>query len=139
MLDEKEWWEMAEKTLHLFGGRLQSIPHAMPQMLVAVDFSLDKPKQIILAGQPEAPDTRALLRAIHERFIPNKILLLADGDKELNYLGKHLPFVNSMAMINGKATAYICENYACQLPTTEIDVMLQLLDKKKSEKEGKVD
>jgi len=132
MLDQKEWWEMTETTLRLFGGRLQSIPHAMPQMLVAADFSLDKPKQIILAGQPDAPDTRAMLRAVHERFIPNKILLLADGNIGQNYLGKHLPLVNSMAMIAGKATAYICENYACQLPTTEVAVMVGLLEKNKN-------
>jgi len=139
MLDKKEWWEMAEKTLRLFGSRLQSIPHAMPQMLVAVDFSLDKPKQIIIAGKPNAPDTRAMLRAVHERFIPNKILLMADGQEGQAYLGERLPFVKSMTPLEGKATAYVCENYTCQLPTTEIDMMLQLLDKKKSAREGKVD
>jgi len=130
MLDKKEWWEMAEKTLRLFGSRLQSIPHAMPQMLVAVEFSLDKPKQIIIAGKREAPDTRAMLRAVHEGFIPNKILLLADGDEGQNYLGKYLPFIKSMTMIDGKATAYVCENYVCQLPTTAIGVMVKLLEAK---------
>jgi hypothetical protein len=129
MLDKKEWWDMAEQTLRLFGNRLQSAPHAMPQMLAAIDFSLDKPKQIIIAGKPNAPDTRVMLRAVHERFIPNKILLLADGDKGQAYLGKSLPFIESMAMIDSKATAYICENYACQLPTTEVGVMVQLLER----------
>jgi uncharacterized protein YyaL (SSP411 family) len=128
MLDKKEWWEMAEKTLRLFGSRVQSMPQATPQMLVAVDFSLDKPKQIIVAGKPEAPDTRAMLRAVHELFVPNKILLLADGGAGQNYLGKHLPFVAAMAMKDGKATAYVCENYACQMPTAEIEVMKKLLE-----------
>jgi len=139
MLDKKEWWEMAEKTLRLFGSRLQSLPHAMPQMLVAVDFSLGKPQQIIIAGKPGAPDTRAMLQAVHERFAPNKIVLLADGQEGQVYLHKHLPFIKSMTPLAGKATAYICENYACQLPTTEIKVMLELLDKKKNAREGKMD
>ncbi len=130
MLDKKDWWEMAEKTLRLFSSRLQSIPHAMPQMLVAVDFSLDKPKQIIIAGKPDAPDTRAMLRAVHERFIPNKILLLADESERQDYLSPFLPFVKSMTMLDGKATAYVCENYACQLPTTKTEVMVKLLEKK---------
>jgi hypothetical protein len=122
---------MAEQTLRLLSNQLQSAPHAMPQMLAAVDFSLDKPKQIIIAGKPNAPDTRAMLRAVHERFIPNKILLLADHGSGQDYLGQYLPFVKSMTMIEGKATAYVCENYACQLPTTQIEVMVRLLEGKK--------
>jgi hypothetical protein len=130
MLDRKEWWDMAEKTLRLFGGRLQSIPHAMPQMLAAVDFSLDKPKQIIIAGQLQAPDTHAMLRAVHGRFMPNKILLLMDGGEGQDYFSRHLPFVKSMTSLNKKATAYVCENYTCQLPTTDLPVMVQLLERK---------
>ncbi|MCG3120513.1 MAG: hypothetical protein ALAOOOJD_03254 [bacterium] len=121
---------MAERTLQLLGSRLQSTPHAMPQMLVVADCSLDKPKQIIIAGKPNAPDTRAMLRAVHERFIPNKILLLADGGKGQDYLGNYLPFVKSMTMLNGKATAYICEDYACQLPVADLQMLLQLLAEK---------
>ncbi|MGH7455379.1 MAG: thioredoxin domain-containing protein, partial [bacterium] len=134
MLDKKDWWDIAEQTLRLFGSRLQSAPHAMPQMLAAIDFSLDKPKQIIIAGKLGASDTGAMLRAVHERFMPNKILLLADGGEGQAYLGKSLPFIQSMAMIDGKATAYICENYACQLPTTEVEVMVELLEQNKVEK-----
>ncbi len=133
MLDKKEWWDMAEQTLRLFGNRLQSAPHAMPQMLAAIDFSLDKPKQIIIAGKPNAPDTRAMLRAVYERFIPNKILLLADGDGRQAFLAESLPFIESVKMLDGKATAYICENYACQLPTTEVEVMVGLLGKNRIE------
>ena len=135
MLDRKEWWDMAEKTLRLFGSRLQSIPHAMPQMLAAVDFSLDKPKQIIIAGQPQAPDTRAMLRAVHARFMPNKILLLMDGGEGQDYFSRHLPFVKSMTRLDKKATAYVCENYTCQLPTTEVGMLVELLEGKKSMEE----
>ncbi|MDZ7343594.1 MAG: thioredoxin domain-containing protein, partial [candidate division KSB1 bacterium] len=136
MLDKKEWWDMAEKTLRLFGNRLQEIPHAMPQMLAAAEFSIDKPKQIIIAGKPEAPDTRAMLRAMHDRFIPNKILLLADQSAGQAYLRRRLPLIDSLIMIDGKATAYICENYACQLPTTDIRVMATLLEKERGEEKS---
>ncbi|MDZ7313825.1 MAG: thioredoxin domain-containing protein [candidate division KSB1 bacterium] len=128
MLDKKEWWDMAGQTLRFFGNRLQSAPHAMPQLLAAIDFSLDKPKQIIIAGKSNAPDTRALLRAVYRRFIPNKILLLADGSEGQAYLGKSLPFIESVKMLDGKATAYVCENYACQGPTTEVEGVEQLLE-----------
>jgi uncharacterized protein YyaL (SSP411 family) len=127
MLDEKTFREAGEKTLAAFGARLQQAPSAMPQMMVALDFSLAKPKQIVIAGKPDAADTRAMFRAAHENFIPNKILLLADGGNGQAFLGKHLEFIQDVKMEDSKATAYVCKNYVCQLPTTEIAVMRRLL------------
>ncbi len=120
MLDEKSFREMAEQTLTAFGGRLQQAPDAMPQMMVALDFSLTKPKQIVIAGQPDAADTRAMLRVIHEHFIPNKIILLADGSDGQAFLGKHLEFIQDVKPINGKATAYVCQDYVCHAPTPDL-------------------
>jgi uncharacterized protein YyaL (SSP411 family) len=128
MLNRPEWRDLAESTLRAFASRGERMPHAMPQMLAAMDFSLDQPKQIIIAGQAGAPDTKALLAAIHARFIPNKILLLADAAEGQKYLSASLPIVPSMTMINGKATAYVCENYACRLPTSEVETLARLLE-----------
>ncbi len=127
MTDNKQWREMAEKGLRLFAGRLQQGPEAMPLMLAALDFHLDKPKQIIIAGKRGAPDTGAMLRALHEQFIPNKIILLADGGAGQELLARYLPFIRGISTINGKAAAYICENYTCKLPTTEIAEMSRQL------------
>ncbi len=128
MLNRQEWWGLAEGTLRAFASRAEKMPHAMPQMLAAMDFSFDKPKQIIIAGQPDAPDTKALLAAIHARFIPNKILLLADNAEGQEYLRVSLPIMSSLTRIDNKATAYVCENYTCQLPTNEVEVLLRLLE-----------
>ncbi|RIK72892.1 thioredoxin domain-containing protein [candidate division KSB1 bacterium] len=127
MLDSPDWQVLAEKSLHVFARRLERMPHAAPQTLAAMDFSLNKPKQIIIAGRPHADDTKILLQAVHERFIPNKILLLADGGEGQNYLGARLPIIQSMTLIDGKATAYVCENYACQLPVNEVNALVKLL------------
>ena len=127
MLDEKPFREIAEQTLTAFGGRLQTAPSAMPQMMVALDFSLTKPKQIVIAGQPDAADTRLMLRTVHETFIPNKFLLLADGGHGQAFLGKHLEFIQDVKMVNGKATAYVCEDYVCHTPTPDLSKFASLL------------
>jgi uncharacterized protein YyaL (SSP411 family) len=127
MLDEKPFREMAAKTLAAFGDRLRQAPSAMPQMMVAFDLYQTKPKQIIIAGQPDAADTRAMLRAVHERFIPNKIVLLADNGGAQAFLGKYLDFVQGVKMKDGKATAFVCQDYVCQLPTTEVPTMVRLI------------
>jgi len=133
MTDSDRFRQYADKTLAAFSSRLKQVPHAMPQMLVAFDFQLDKPKQIIIAGKPDAQDTRAMLSAVHATFIPNKILLLADAGPGQETLARHVAFIESVNMIDGKATAYVCENYVCQLPTAEIDTMVRLLKGQKVE------
>ena len=99
----------------------------MPQMLVALDFQLDKPKQIVIAGNLQHDDTKAMLREVHKQYIPNKVLLLADGGEGQRFLSQYLPFIQSVKMRDGKATSFICENYVCQLPTTDLKVMASLL------------
>ncbi len=128
MTDSRELRDKAEKTLGAFASRLSQHPAAMPQMLVAYDFHLDKPRQIILAGRPGAPDTQAMLKEIYARYIPNKIILSADGGDGQKFLAERVEFLKSVAPINGRATAYVCENYVCQLPTNEAPKLAAILD-----------
>ncbi|MBI4455784.1 MAG: thioredoxin domain-containing protein [Acidobacteria bacterium] len=130
MSDNRKWREVADRSIKAFGKRLFESPQAMPQMMVAVDFHLDKPRQILIAGDRNAPDTKAIVREIHRRFIPNKILVLADGGAGQQRLAATLDILNSLRRIDGKATAYICENYVCHRPTNELAVVVQLLDGK---------
>ncbi|MFQ5928330.1 MAG: thioredoxin domain-containing protein [Acidobacteriota bacterium] len=125
---KERWRQMAEKSIRAFERRLAAAPQAMPQMMVAVNFYLDKPKQILIAGHRSASDTRAILREVHKRFIPNKIIVLADGGRAQERLAQSLEILNSLRRIDGKATAYICENYVCKLPTNDVSVVGRLLD-----------
>ncbi|MEE9231050.1 MAG: thioredoxin domain-containing protein [Acidobacteriota bacterium] len=131
MTDNTDFRARAELALGAFSSRLGRIPQALPQMLVALDYSMSKPRQIVIAGKPDSADTRALLKEVRSRFLPTTILLLADGGEGQKELAKRLPFVRTMKPIDGKATAFVCENYACELPTTDPAVMARLLDKKK--------
>ena len=128
--DRQVWREKADKTFGVFARLLQTQPEALPQLVAALDFRLSKPKQIVIAGQPNAPDTRVLLRLVHGRFIPNKVLLLADGAQGQKQLAQWLPFLESVTRKQGRATAYICENYVCRLPTADPEVVARLLDAK---------
>jgi len=119
MTDNTDFHKKADQSLSLFAARLQRAPQAMPQMLVAFDFNLASPKQIVIAGSPDAPDTRAMLREVNEHFIPHKILLLADGGAGQTALARYLDFIKTVKPIEGQATAYVCEDYVCQRPTPD--------------------
>ena len=125
--DSKALRERAQKTIAAFGGALGHFPSAMPQMLVALDFSLTKPQQIIIAGKPDAMDTRDLLDEVHRHYLPNTVVLMADGGEGQKYLAEKLKELKGMRPIDGKAAAYVCENFTCKAPVTTVEELRKLL------------
>ena len=125
--DDKTMAERARKTIDAFATTLSHFPSAMPQMLVALDYSLSKPRQIVIAGKKDAPETKALLNEVHSHFLPKTILLLADGGDGQKYLGEKNEAIRSMSMVEGKPAAYVCENFTCKAPVTEPKQLAKLL------------
>jgi len=101
----------------------------MPQMLVALDFSSSKPRQIVIAGKKGAPETKALLTEVHRHFLPKTILVLADGAEGQRYLGKRNEAIRAMSMVDGKPAAYVCENFTCKTPVTVPKQLTELLER----------
>jgi uncharacterized protein len=125
--DEKRCCERAEKTIAAFSPQISHFPSAMPQMLVALDLILSQPRQIVIAGKGDSKDTRALVAEVHRHFLPNKILLLADGGAGQRYLEEKLEALRGMKPVGGKAAAYVCENFTCQAPVTDPKKLGELL------------
>jgi uncharacterized protein YyaL (SSP411 family) len=105
----KEFSEAVEKTLRLFAARLQKFPQAMPFMLHALDFSLEEPKRVVIAGGSDSQKFQELLRAAHSVYQPNKII---SGN-----VGAVAEFSKTLPAKNG-AVVYVCTGGACQPPTS---------------------
>jgi uncharacterized protein YyaL (SSP411 family) len=87
---------------------------AFGRLLGALDFYLSTPKEIAIVGASDSEETRALLREVWTRYLPNKIVAQAqEGDAQAAEL---VPLLRERPMIEGLATAYVCENYTCQRP-----------------------
>jgi uncharacterized protein YyaL (SSP411 family) len=127
MRNEARWFEQAEKTIDAFAPQIGHFASAMPQMLVALNLSLSKPRQIVIAGNPESAETRALVAEVHRHFVPNKILLLADGGDGQRYLEEKLEALRGMKPVDGKPAAYVCENFTCKAPITDPKTLRELL------------
>ncbi len=129
---------MAEKTFGLFAGRLIQGPFILPEMVAAYFYWLEKPAQIIIAGDRQSPQTRELLRVVNRRFIPFKTLIVVDEEAR-PALSKIQPFLGTLKPIGGKPAAYVCENFACKLPTFDakkLDELLRPLSPKKASSSG---
>ncbi len=125
--DNKEWQQRAEGILTFFAAGLMSHPFGRPAMAAAYDLYRQKPRQIIIAGRYGAPDTQALLKLINASYLPNTLVLLADQGPGQRFLSKKLAFIEYMTTIDGKATAYVCENFTCKEPVTSAAQLAALL------------
>ena len=128
--DRADFLEAAEKNLTLFGNQMKQQPRSLPQMLVALDYYLSKPQHIVIVGDPESSDAQEMLAAIHQRFIPGKVLIVVDNAESQTDIGKYLPFIQDFSRIDSKATAYVCIDYTCSLPTNDVQAMSHILSSK---------
>jgi uncharacterized protein YyaL (SSP411 family) len=119
LLNRADWREKARRTLDYFARRLKEGAAGMPQMLAAMDLEGSTPRHIVIAGRAGAPDTRALIAEFDRRFLPHDALIVLDGGASQKDIAKLLPWTSALASRNGKATAYVCVNYACRLPVTD--------------------
>ena len=105
---------------------MMTFPTAAGNWLGALDFYLSRPKEIVIVGERGDADTDALLSEVHRHYMPNRVLL---GASEGDDADSGLPLLMERHKIDGMPTAYVCENYVCQLPTTDPQALVrQLVD-----------
>ena len=80
--EREDFQKAAEATLRMTSARLRDFPQAVPYMLQVFDFSLEEPKRVVIAGDVNQADARALLHAAHSVFQPNKVVLGTAGAVE---------------------------------------------------------
>jgi uncharacterized protein YyaL (SSP411 family) len=97
----------------------------MGHWLCALDFYLSSPREVAIIGDRSHADTRALLDVVYGRYLPNKVVAGAGGGAANDGA---IPLLRERGMIDGKPTAYVCENYTCQLPVTTPKALAAQLD-----------
>jgi len=117
------WYDMAYKSVLAFSGKLERMPYAMPQMLVALDSLLYKPLQIIIAGSNDETAFR-MLREVYARFMPDKVVVSIDPKDA----PASITFASKVVQAAGETTAYVCENFACKLPVKTPGELAKLLE-----------
>jgi uncharacterized protein YyaL (SSP411 family) len=95
------------------------IPSASAHLMSGLDFLLGPSFEIVLAGA----DVRPLQRAVFSTFVPNRVVLRSGSD-----VAGIAPFTKAQRAIGGKATAYVCTNHLCRLPTGDPEKVRELLD-----------
>lgn len=123
LTEKQEYFDKAEQVLRLFYDAMEQNPFGFSNMLCALDFYLRRPKEVVLLGNRDEPQTRGFLSEIHSLFVPNKTVICLDPQQ-----GGRLPsLLAGKTQIEGKVTAYVCHNFTCSLPVTSRDELKALL------------
>jgi hypothetical protein len=101
------------RTLRELMGRA---PAGTGHWIATLDFYVSSPKEVVIIGPRDDSATIALMQIVNGGFFPNKVLVGADSADDAGKYG--LPLLEARGMVDGKPTAYVCQNYACQLPVT---------------------
>jgi uncharacterized protein len=118
--------EMAAKIARAFSQTVEQAPMAYTQLLSSLDFAIGPSYEVVVVGNPDSQDTTEMLTALRKTYTPNTVLLFKgiDDNSGIENLAE---FTKGQSSIDGKATAYVCLNHICKLPTTDLNKILALL------------
>lgn len=131
----QKYREKGQKTAAAFAERLQETALAMPQMCCSLYLqALHHPRQVIIAGAPNPPETQALMAAAHGVFAPDRVVLPIDPSNEASKAWFQEFNPEALAMIEGAtkeasapARAFVCQNFTCRAPTSDPAALKRLL------------
>ncbi|HVS51997.1 MAG TPA: thioredoxin domain-containing protein [Opitutaceae bacterium] len=119
MLNLPEGRERGARCIEAFRAQWEKAPHALPQMLGALELALEPPRHVVLAGDPHAEDFRALAAVLHEKLGPRRVVLAVDGGEAQRWLAQRAPWLAEMKPRDGRAAAFVCEEFACRAPVSD--------------------
>ena len=110
-----------------FSNTIRQYPLGYTMFLTGIDFGIGPSYEVVVAGNSEGSDTRAMLQTLRSCFIPNKVTILRPTEKKFPEIDDLAELIKYHVSIEGKATAYICQNFTCKAPTTDAEKMLEYL------------
>jgi uncharacterized protein YyaL (SSP411 family) len=116
--------QRAELTLRASGQVLQKHPHALSEMVNALLLLEGGKEIVVVTPRQPGPDDGALVELLRKRFVPARVVVVVEAGSAV---ADRLPLLRDRACVDGKATAYVCERGACQLPVTTARALLQQL------------
>ena len=125
LLDRPELAQHVAGVLALMAEALGEQPLAFGRLLGVLDFYVNPGFEIAIVGDPAGDDTAALLAEVRRRFMPNTVLAAGLPGGEA---ATEIPLLAGREMRDGRATAYVCRNYACNLPVTEPAALARQLE-----------
>jgi uncharacterized protein YyaL (SSP411 family) len=109
--------DRAKANLERMTAPLARYPGGFGYLLGAADFHLGPVREIVVVGNKKDPQTRNLLAAVFGQYLPNKVVALLDPE---NQGLATLPLLEGKSLVHGRPAVYVCQNYTCKAPVTDV-------------------
>lgn len=125
---EEALTEKAHMIFQAFARLVSGSPQGFTAMLSAYDFARSPRQEIVIAAANDDPLGRKMMEKVQGLFLPHSVLLYTGGDdKREGRLRALCPHLQDKTALQGKATAYVCQNYSCQAPVGSVEELLKQL------------
>jgi len=112
--------DKAYKQLKAFGSIIKSHPMGYTNMLSALLFINSKASEIVIVGNREDENAKRMIKSVNSHFNPFTVVLFKDSDEMEAEITSIAPYTEAQGMVDNKTTAYVCENFACMAPITDL-------------------
>jgi uncharacterized protein YyaL (SSP411 family) len=124
LFGEPSWIDRARVALERLAPTAAKAPQAFGRLLAAIDFYLGRPVELAVIGSPAEPQTDGFLDVVAARYLPNRLVAVAPSGGQR----QAMPLLRDRRAIDGKVTAYLCEGFVCQAPTTDPSELARQLE-----------
>lgn len=124
---ETKLLDIADQTIQIFGTEAERAPRGFTHLLTAFLFDSANPKEIVVVGNSNDDETALALEKIRSSYYPHRVLLFKDTADKNESLTEIANWTASQYSFEGKTTFYVCENFSCKQPTTDINKALGYL------------
>ena len=125
---ETKWVEISDKIFMTFSKEISNTPSAFAHMLNAFLFESNEPKEVVVVGSGKDPETKLAIEKIKSIYIPSKVIIFKDTDDKSNKLTPLAKLTMTQESIDDKTTFYVCRDFACKIPTTDLKLALKFIN-----------
>ena len=126
LTQEQEYQRCAVAILRSVRQAVAKYPSAFGYALCGLDFYLSEAKEIAIIGNPDSHEVRLFVEEIYSHYLPNKVVAARAAEDEAS--AQAIKLLAARPMVEGKATAYVCRNYACLAPATTVEELATRLE-----------
>jgi uncharacterized protein YyaL (SSP411 family) len=115
--------DIAQQALAQMQSMMSQYPLGFGQWLQALSYTLSKPREIAIVGDPDSADTQALLNIVRDRYGPFQVVAVGPAGAQ----PPAVPLLQHRGLRDGRAVGYVCRSFTCQAPVTEAEELQGLL------------
>jgi len=123
LVGDASFTDRARVTLERYGTQIGHVVRVMPLMVSNVALWNARRTEVVIVGDRDAAETRALESSLAARYLPWTVRVPLAADPAARESSSRLPWLAAMSARDGRATAYVCHEFACREPVTDPEAL----------------